>query len=156
MTLYSKILVPLDGSQRAERILPHVEALAQAGNAEVVLLNVIDPTIGELGPSFYMAGTAPDLQVHWEMLEKAEEQAKEYIKGQEGSLAKKNIKVRSLVVRGNAVDAIVQQANEVGADLVAMASHGRSGLARAFFGSVANGVLHRIERPLLLVRAQAE
>jgi nucleotide-binding universal stress UspA family protein len=152
--MYTKILVPLDGSERAERILPHVEMLAKSAGAEVVLLRVVDPTIDEIGPSFYMAGTAQDLELHWDLLEKAEAGAKNYMKQKVQALEAKGINARSLVLRGSVVDAIVSQAEEQKVDLVAMASHGRTGLRRAFYGSVANGVLHKIEHPLLLVRAE--
>jgi nucleotide-binding universal stress UspA family protein len=151
--MYTKILVPLDGSERAEQILPHVEMLAKAGDAKVMLLQIVDPTIDEIGPSFYMAGTAQDLELHWDLLEKAEDRAKQYIKGKARELREQGIEASFRVLRGNVVEAIIQEAEEQDADLVAMASHGRTGLQRAFYGSVANGVLHKIDRPLLLVRA---
>jgi nucleotide-binding universal stress UspA family protein len=58
------------------------------------------------------------------------------------------------VGHGSPVDAIIAAAEAETADLVAMASHGRTGLARAFYGSVAAGVLNRVDRPLLMVRSR--
>jgi len=57
-------------------------------------------------------------------------------------------------VHSSPVEAIIQEAEREHADIVAMASHGRTGLPRVFYGSVAGGVLHRIDRPLLLVRSR--
>jgi nucleotide-binding universal stress UspA family protein len=54
------------------------------------------------------------------------------------------------------VGAIIEAAESEGADLIAMASHGRSGLSQCFYGSVAAGVLHRVDRPLLVVRSVKE
>jgi nucleotide-binding universal stress UspA family protein len=72
-----------------------------------------------------------------------------------GALKKQGVQARSRILRGEAVRSIIDIANEEDVDLVAMASHGRTGLARVFYGSVANGVLHQIDRPLLLIRAYA-
>jgi len=57
------------------------------------------------------------------------------------------------VVHGPVVEAIINAAQSEGADLIALASHGRSGLSWVFYGSVAAGVFHRINRPLLLIRS---
>jgi nucleotide-binding universal stress UspA family protein len=59
-----------------------------------------------------------------------------------------------MVVRGPVVETIINVAEREGADLTAMASHGRTGLERVFYGSVAVGVLHHVDRPLLLVRSR--
>ena len=64
------------------------------------------------------------------------------------------IEARIRVEHGSVVDAIINAAEREGANLIAMASHGRTGLARAFYGGVAAGVLHRVDRPLLLVRSR--
>jgi len=64
--------------------------------------------------------------------------------------------VQTLIGRGPAVKAIVDAAESENADLVAMASHGRTGLSRTFYGSIAAGVLQRIDRPLLLIRSRGD
>lgn len=152
--MYRKILVPLDGSKRAEKILPHVQAMAKAGKAQVVLLQVISPGAPEFIDPVSPFGTPVNMQPYFEALEGAEAGAKEYLAEKAKSL--KGIKATGRVERGETVRTIIRVAGEEKAELVAMASHGRTGLARVFYGSVANGVLHQIDRPLLLIRAETE
>lgn len=152
--MYKKILVPLDGSKRAEKIMPHVEILAIQGKASVVLLQVVEPASAEFTPSLNMMVTPQELDLYWKSLQAAEEAAKEYLKKQVAALEKKEIKTTGIVKRGEAVNSIIEVAKKEKADLIAMASHGRTGLSRVFYGSVANGLLHKVDRPLLLVRAE--
>ena len=70
-----------------------------------------------------------------------------------GEFREKGIEARTRVVYGPVVQAIIDAAEGKDADLIAMASHGRSGLSGVFYGSVAAGVLHRVDRPLLLIRS---
>jgi nucleotide-binding universal stress UspA family protein len=78
-----------------------------------------------------------------------------YLAGRAGELRDKGIEADRRVVQGPVVEAIISAAESLNADLIAMASHGRGGLGRVFYGSVAAGVLQRIDRPLLLVRARS-
>lgn len=146
--MYKKILVPLDGSSQAEMIMPHVEALAACLGAEVVLLQVVEPTVF-LTDSYdvYPELNAQDSSIR-------AEEARTYLTDWQGKLTEKGINVRVRVEYGPVVMAILDVATSEEADLIAMASHGRTGLARVFYGSVAAGVLHRVDRPLLLIRAQ--
>ena len=66
---------------------------------------------------------------------------------------KKGIESRMLTAQGPVVEAIINAAQRESADFIAIASHGRGGISRVFYGSVATGVLHRVDRPLLLVRS---
>jgi nucleotide-binding universal stress UspA family protein len=152
--MYKKILVPLDGSPRAEKILPHVEELAALGKSDVILVQVVESSSAEFVPSLSMMTTPQDIDLYWKSLQAAEEAAHKYLGDLAAKLAKKKIKAETYVYRGDAVNTIVNLAKEKKADLVAMASHGRSGLPRVFYGSVANGVLHKVDRPLLLVRSE--
>jgi nucleotide-binding universal stress UspA family protein len=146
--MYEKILVPLDGSKRAEAILPHVKRLTRLCDAEVILLQVVDPPPRiEVPEEFNMA-------LHQQQLERLAQAAKDYLSRLEDEFREKGIRVRKCVVHGPVVEAILTTANRDKADLVAIASHGRTGLAQVFYGSVAAGVLHRIDRPLLLIRSQ--
>ena len=144
--MYSAILVPLDGSKRAEAILPHVEELARRYGAIVIFLRVVEPVPLSVG----LEGA---YTVLWEEFERRTEQAESYLAALQGKYREKGIKVRIRVVRGSAVETIVKTAEREGADLIAMASHGRTGFPRVFYGSVAAGVLHRVDRPLLLIRS---
>ena len=69
------------------------------------------------------------------------------------ALTKKGISSRTILLHGPIVEEIIKVANHEQVDLIAMVSHGRTGLSRVFYGSIAAGVLHRIDRPLLLVRS---
>lgn len=150
--MYEKILVPLDGSTRAEKILPHVEAVA-APSATIVLLQVVESSAADFALGADMMVTAQEMQVYWKALQAAEEAAVAYLAKKKKLWSRKKFKIKTIVKRGPAASVIVKTAKTEKVDLVAMASHGRSGLKRVFYGSVANGVLHQIERPLLLIRA---
>jgi nucleotide-binding universal stress UspA family protein len=146
--MYNTILVPLDGSKRAEAILPHVEELAQRYGAEVIVLQVVDPPRVVLGPQ----GTYVPL--HQQAFEQRKNQAESYLAALQEKLCEKGVEARPRVAYGPVVEAIIDAARREGADLIAIASHGRSGLSRVFYGSVAAGVLHRADRPLLLIRSR--
>ena len=86
-------------------------------------------------------------------LERHTKEAETYLATQQGTLREKGISSQVRLAYGPAVEEITQAADREGADLIAMASHGRTGLDRVFYGSVAAGVLHRVDRPLLLIRS---
>ncbi len=145
--MYHTILVPLDGSKRAEAILPHLEELARRYEAKVLFLQVIEPVR-------LLAGSEIAYVRQYE--EEFEEQAKQvevYLAGLNGEFRKKGIDARTLAAHGPVVEAIINTAERENADLIAIASHGRGGLSRVFYGSVAAGILHRVDRPLLLIRS---
>ena len=149
--MYQTILVPLDRSPRAALIMPHATSLARVYGARVVLLSVIDPN--QLLPDRVsveeaQAGVTP------EMLRKLAREALDYLEAQQKKLQAEGIETVIEVRSGPVVQAICQVAEEYGADLVAIASHGRTGLAHAYYGSVAAGIMHQLQRPLLLVRAR--
>jgi nucleotide-binding universal stress UspA family protein len=145
--MYNLILVPLDGSKRAETILPYVEDLAQSRSSRILLLEVIEPSTSMVTPydmvPYYDA----------ELMQKWIEEAKAYVETIQARLRDKGIDCRGIVEQGPVVRTVLEVAEREGADLIAMASHGRSGLARVFYGSVAAGILQQADRPLLLVRA---
>jgi len=143
--MYKTILVPLDGSKRAERILPHVEEMALYNEADVFFLQVIEPDHTYVGPHLAVSNA--------EFNKNQEKEAKEYLTAIRGEFREKGITARFFVERGPVVSRIIEIADRENVDLIAMASHGRTGLSHVFYGSVAAGVLHRIDRPLLLVRA---
>ena len=145
--MYKTILVPLDGSKRAEAILPHVKDLAGRYGATVIFLRVVEPVPVRVGLEGAYSLLAEDLDL-WA------KQAESYLSALQDQYREKGIEVRIRVVQGSAVEAITEIAESEGADLIAMASHGRTGLRRVFYGSVAAGVLHRVDRPLLLIRSQ--
>jgi nucleotide-binding universal stress UspA family protein len=133
--MYNTILVPLDGSQRAEMILRHVEELAQRYNAKVIFLQVVEPPPPIVGPE----GTR--MMLYQQELERRAEQAESYLASLQENFHEKGIEARTRVVHGPIVEAIIDAAQSEEADLIAIASHGRSSLAQVFYGSVAAGVL---------------
>jgi nucleotide-binding universal stress UspA family protein len=144
--MYKTILVPLDGSKRAERILPHVEGIAQYSKAEVIFLQVIESHHYYVGTY----GTVSNVDLSYDQ----EKEAKKYLSSLRGEFREKDINARFFIEKGPVVRRIIEVADRENVDLIAMASHGRTGLSHVFYGSVAAGVLHRIDRPLLLVRSE--
>lgn len=145
--MYQCILVPLDGSKRAEAILAHVEELASRFEAKVVFLQVVEP------PPIMMDSETPYLEGFQQQMEAMTKQAELYLETVNGEFREKGIQSKIHVSHGPVVDGILNTAESESADLIAIASHGRSGLSRVFYGSMAVGVLHRADRPLLVVRS---
>ena len=145
--MYQKILVPLDGSKRAERILPHVEEMAKRYKAKVIFLQVIEYKAIPTSEGAYINLTEQEF-------DEAKKQAETHLSGIQGEFREKNIESRTRVLYGPVVEGIINMAAQEGVDLIALASHGRGGLARVFYGSVAAGLLHRVDRPLLIIRSR--
>ncbi len=135
--MYSRILVPLDGSDLAREIIPLVEEMASAQGAEVVLLEVLPAS-----------GVLPKTAA------KEREEAEEHLTKVEQQLLDKGIKVHHTIRHGSdAAAEIVDYAEVNDVDLIAMSTHGRGGVSRWVFGSVAGRVLRGTDKPILLVRA---
>lgn len=147
--MYQKILVPLDGSKRAERILPHVEKLAHDNDATVIFLTVVS------APRVF---GYDDLQyAHFEkQFETFMDESEKYVKSLQGEFKAKGIQARHRAVTGPVVKEILDAADREDVDLVAICSHGRGGLSRLFYGSIASGILNRVDRPLLIIRARKD
>lgn len=143
--MYKRALVPLDGSSVAETIIPFIVDIAGPLDLEVVLLRVVEPI-----PPVVIEGS-PHIEV--EDIETRRTDAEEYLAPLAVELRNKGVRVESRVRRGNPADAIVAAARETGADLIAMSTHGRGGLGRLVFGSVAQAVLRHVDMPVLLMRA---
>ena len=145
--MYERILVPLDGSERAEAILPHVEALAHQFGSELILLQIFEPMAALVTPY--------DMFPYYdeEESERRQGEVAAYLDSLAQQLNERGIAARSLVLPGPIVNAILEGADQKDASLIAMASHGRTGLARVFYGSVTSGVLNQADRPLLIIRS---
>jgi nucleotide-binding universal stress UspA family protein len=137
----------LDGSKRAEAILPHVEEIALSCEAKVILVRVVEPVPYVMGPE------GIPVMVHQDDLEQRSNQARAYLDARAGEFREKGINVKADVLHGPVVEAIIDVAEREKVDLIAIASHGRSGLSQVFYGSVAAGVLNRVNRPLLVIRS---
>jgi nucleotide-binding universal stress UspA family protein len=153
MGMYEKILVPLDGSELAESVLPHVEAIARGCNmVDIVLLRVCD------APSV-LADYPESKDTNWDkhverMTTNAEQQCNIYLGDVEKRLRDKGFTVRTESRLGKPAEEIVDYAAKNKVDLIIMASHGRSGVSRWAYGSVADKVLRSSCVPVLLVKAR--
>ncbi|HSL52499.1 MAG TPA: universal stress protein [Candidatus Deferrimicrobiaceae bacterium] len=143
--MYKRALVPLDGSPVAEAIIPFILDIAGPLDMEVDLLRVVEP----LAP-MVIEGSR---HVEVEDIEARRTDAEEYLAPIAVELRNKGVKVESRVRRGNPAEEIVAAARETGADLIAMSTHGRGGLGRLVFGSVAQAVLRHVDMPVFLMRA---
>ena len=142
--MYKRVLVTLDGSPLAEAILPFITEIAGPLDVEVVLLRVVVPTPPQVGEA--------TRHVVIEDIEGRLAEARQYLAPLAAQLATRGVRVRTEVRRGDPVAEISAAAAEVGADLVAMTTHGRTALGRVLFGSVAEAVLRHVEIPVFLMR----
>ena len=139
----NKVLVPLDGSKRGEAAIPYVEELASKLEAEVTLLQVVPP--------IYLTPDAE--QFKWQ--ESFRLSAEDYIKKAAAQFKRKGIVAKAElreVTMGTVAEEIIKLADEIGVDLVAMSTRGRSDVGPWAFGSVADRVLRGGNTPILLVR----
>jgi len=146
--LFRRILVPLDGSSNGGAVLPYVEELARQFPSEVVFLQVVVP-----GQWTHTVGGLNYVRFTEDQLERAREQAVDYLNEARARLSGTKVVTRAEIRIGDTAQEIIKCADEMGASLVAMSSHGRSGTSRWVFGAVAHKVLHAGIKPLLLVRA---
>ena len=146
--MYSKILIPLDGSKTAEKVLPYARYLAGKFKIPVELLAVID--IAEIATHI----TAEKARFLDGMIEEGMRTSETYLRGVAATFG--GAAVKCTVDKGRADEAIVEKGESDTAMLIAMATHGRSGLNRFLLGSVAEKVLRGAANPLLLVRATEE
>ncbi len=147
--MYRKILVPLDGSKLAEGVLPHVQALAKGLGSEVVLIRAVMPL--STG-----ATAAVGLEAAAEAAKAERDQARSHLHSVVQRLKAEGLSVRAEVVEGEAGDAIIDYSRRHEMDLIAMSTHGRGGLRRLVYGSVADHVLRHAGTPVLLIRSLEE
>lgn len=154
--VYERILVPLDGSKIGEAALPYVEdlisKLSPEVKAEVTLFQVISSLT-----HYVIAGEASARIPYTEKeIEQIRRSVINYLNKAAEGLRKKGGIVKVKVGIGNAAEEIIKAADEINADLIAMSTHGRSGLSRWAFGSITDRLLHRTKVPLLVVRVPRE
>ena len=145
--MFEKILVCLDGSRLAEQILPYAGEQAIHFGSKVVLIHVVTgPTVVPIVESEELGVVVvPDLP---EQIEKAEA----YLERVAQPLREKGLDVECVILSGEPGDTIVSYAHENEVKLIAIATHGRSGLRRLAFGSVADFVLRESEMPILVMK----
>jgi len=145
-----RILVPLDGSVFGEAALPCVEELARVSKADVILIQAVTPHHLEIDLA---ESRSPHLaKLSEEYVEHATAAARDYLAGIEKRLSESGIAARAVVEVGLPAERIIACAKNNAVDIIALSTHGRSGLSALMMGSVANKVLHYAEVPVLLVR----
>jgi len=147
--MYEKIMVPLDGSELAECVLPHVEGLIKGCHvSNVVFVRVVQPPV----PSHY--GEVPISPEIYEETESARKSAaKEYLDQIKNRLKYEGTELHSEVLVGRVADSLTDFAEKNNFDLVLIATHGHSGVKRWVRGSVADKILRSSNIPVLMVRA---
>lgn len=148
--MFKRILVPLDGSELAEKALPYAEALAQKFEAELILVRVLQLLLEAIPAGLY-TGAA----FHQQTVQDKQEAAT-YLNEVATQARKAGVlPLRRVVLDGPVIsNAITELAGEEKVDLIVMCTHGRSGLSRLMFGSVAGQVLHDAPCPVFLVKAK--
>jgi nucleotide-binding universal stress UspA family protein len=144
--MFTKILVPLDGSKLAERALEPALALARQVEGKLILLRA--PAADMVLLPDMAAGYAPA-----EAYDAPHDSAREYLLTQQQQWAYAGVPIHTRVAEGSVADVIVDTAAAEKADLIVMSSHGYSGITRWVLGSVAERVLHAAPCPVLVVRS---
>lgn len=139
--MFERILIPLDGSPRAELILGQVARILRREDSEILLLRVVNDR-----PDLRRGDAA-------KLVQEEREEAQRYIHDMVHRIALRGAKVHGKVAEGPAARTILDQAGTEGATLIAMSTHGRTGLARWIMGSVAEKVVRGCPIPVLLVRS---
>lgn len=138
--MFERVLIPLDGSPLAEAILPLLKPLIRRVEAEVILVQVAQyPAVP--GASGYVP------------LVEFEEPAREYIRGRVAGLSEEGIRARGVVRVGPAADGILDAVEAEGASMIALTTHGRSGVSRWVMGSVTERVVRSSPVPVLAIRS---
>ena len=143
--MFKRILVPLDGSILSEAVLPHVQNLARALDVEIVLLHV------DVSPAPVFDPHTPPLSPP-EEIKKMHADEKIYIKNICSKLESEGVRATYLLREGPVAETIMEVAEIMQADMIAMSTHGRTGMLRLLLGSVAEQVVHRSHIPVTLIR----
>ena len=168
--MFENILVCLDGSSLAEAIIPYATEKAVGFHSRVTLLQVIAPHINIPPNAGYIILPGKDIdedeedddasphetmtysEVELAEIEREDGEATTYLEGIADTLRDRGLDVNTVTVHGKPGEAIVSYAEKQRMKLIAMATHGRSGIRRAYFGSVADYVLKETTIPILLIR----
>jgi nucleotide-binding universal stress UspA family protein len=151
--MYNKIMVPLDGSELAECVLPHVAAIATGCKiATVVFVRVIDP--GTVSASLPAQGELGSQEKSRRQLEEERiKNAEAYLKKISESISIENAVLQYEVIEGKVTETLADWAEKNDVDLIVIASHGRSGIGRWVMGSVADRIMRSVCIPVMMIRA---
>ena len=148
-----KILVPLDGSKIGEAAFPVVEELVAKLSPQVKVEITLLGVITHLTHWVVVGEASAPISYTEDELGLIKQRVTDYLDKVGENLKQKGVTINSRVSSGNAADEILKTADEVKADIIAMSTHGRSGLVRLAFGSITDKVLRGANIPVLTVRA---
>jgi nucleotide-binding universal stress UspA family protein len=149
--MYKKIMVPLDGSELAECVLPHLETIARGCQSpKVIVVQTVEPLAVPYGKEIAHFTSLEQVK-EFETHQKAD--AEKYLKEVIARLKKKGINATAEVIYGKASESLSEYVAKNNIDLVIIATHGRSGVSRWVWGSVADRLLRSVSVPILMVRA---
>jgi nucleotide-binding universal stress UspA family protein len=157
--MYEHLLVALDGSPHAERVLEHAEALAKAFHSTITLLRATvsaETLLAQAATGGATLGDGAAFVDPTPILDADRDAAVEYLNGVAARLRQHNLTVNNEHPEGPAAEEIVKRATEERVGLILMTTHGRGGLGRVVFGSTADSVLRHAPCPVLLVRVSEE
>ena len=146
--MYKKILVPLDGSELAECVLPHVESIAKGcGVKNVILVRALEPYISSYAQVYLSDEQRKEADA------RAEGAARGYLDQAASRVKLDGVEVQKQFITGRPAESIAEYATENEVDLIIISTHGRSGISRWVWGSVADRILRSACVPVLMVRA---
>lgn len=149
-TGYRRLLVPLDGSCRAESVLPFAMHLAKAQHAELLLVHVVPPTaLTEVGPA-----ESEDIELSERLLRRNQRVAQQYLARLQSRASEHGLVVRASVLCEDVRSSLVRIAAQEGVDLLVLSAHGCSGRQDVPYGSVTSFLMSHIRQPLLVMRQQ--
>jgi nucleotide-binding universal stress UspA family protein len=150
---FRRVLLPLDGSRVAEAVLPVVPRIASPGETTLIVLQVVPSTAMIVAPAVGMEIPPPAVL---ETDERMRADAAGYVADVAARLRAEGFDVEPEVRVGDPATVVLDASRQLGTDLIAMTTHGRSGVGRLVFGSVAEQVLRESRAPVFLVRMTEE
>ncbi len=165
--MFNKIIVPLDGSQLSNAVISIVEQMAACAPTEVILVHAVPPPAGRSAALF--RPFSPDIPISMprspadaetyqhpvyrdQEIASAEAEARDWLAPILEELKFNNVNARIEILFGRPAEAILQYASLVGADLIIMTTHGRTGAVKLLFGSVTENVVRSAGIPVMVIR----
>ena len=148
--MFRKVIIPLDTSQMAETVLPYVRNLTTPHKSRLVLVHSIE------SQTFAYAALSDEPQLHKMWISSSKQSGSDYLVQMQNRLQDEGYVVTIRISQGDAAQFISDVASEENADLIAMTTHGRTGILRWALGSVADRVVRTLHQPVLLVRSTIE
>lgn len=145
---FLRIVVPLDGSPQGATAMPYARVMAQKTGSKLFLVNVVTSVYKSYGAVKY----ASDFEK--QLAETLHKEAREYFNTLTPELEREKIAFKADIISGSPADSILRYAEENNADLIAISTHGRSGVKRFIMGSVTQQIIHSSDLPILVIRAK--